>query len=70
MSKARLSVQDIVNVIAGETGVSKAAAEDFFRAWMAVMEEALLAGETIRVKGLGTFRVVWMAPRKSVNVHT
>lgn len=70
MSKARLSVQDIVNVIAGETGVSKAAAEDFFRAWMAVMEEALLAGETIRMKGLGTFRVVWMAPRKSVNVHT
>ena len=52
MSKARLSVQDIVNVIAGETGVSKAAAEDFFRAWMTVMEEALLAGETIRVKGL------------------
>ena len=70
MSKAKLTMQDIVNTIAGKAGVTKTAAEEFFRAWMAVTEEVLLADGQVKVRGFGTFRRVWMAPRKSVNVQT
>ena len=70
MSKAKLTMQDIVNTIAGKAGVTKTAAEEFFRAWMAVTEEVLLADGQVKVRGFGTFRRVWMAPRTSVTVQT
>ena len=69
-SKEKISSQEIIDLVATKASVSKRAAEEFLKVMIATIEEALLAGETVKVKGFGTFKLQWNAPRKSVNVQT
>jgi nucleoid DNA-binding protein len=45
-------------------------AEDFLKAMISSVEEALLSGEVVKIKNFGTFKLQWNEPRKSVNVQT
>lgn len=56
--------------IALETGVSKEDADRYLRALVKEMGEGILADGQVKVRGLGTFRVQWNEPRKSVDVRT
>lgn len=70
MSKDKISSQEMVEQIAAKLSVSKRVAEEFLKSLFAEIEEALLKGESVKVKNLGTFKMQWNEPRKSVNVQT
>ncbi|MEI6754658.1 MAG: HU family DNA-binding protein [Paludibacter sp.] len=70
MSKEKLSSQEIVDLIASKALVSKRASEEFLKVMISTIEEALIAGETVKIKNFGTFKLHWNEPRKSVNVQT
>ncbi|MCR5298605.1 MAG: HU family DNA-binding protein [Paludibacteraceae bacterium] len=66
----KLSVQDLIGKVATSSGMSKKAVEDFVRAFTASIDEGLHTDGSVRLKGFGTFKLVWNLPRKSVNVRT
>lgn len=70
MNKEKISSQEIIDLVASKASVSKRAAEEFLKVMIASIEEALLAGEAVKVKNFGTFKLQWNEPRKSVNVQT
>lgn len=70
MSKDKITAQDIIEMLASKDGRTKRIAEDFFRAFISTIEEELLKNESVKIKELGTFKLQWVAPRKSVNVQT
>lgn len=70
MIKEKISSQEIIDLVASKASVSKRAAEEFLKVMIASIEEALLAGEVVKIKNFGTFKLQWNEPRKSVNVQT
>jgi len=70
MSKLKINTSDWIDLLARQSDVSKKDAGDFIKALLTVMEEALLSGDSVKIKGLGTFKLQWNAPRKSVDVNT
>jgi len=70
MNKEKISFQEIVDLVASRASVSKRATEDFLKVFFASIEEALMAGEVVKIKNLGTFKLQWNEPRKSVNIQT
>ncbi|MDD3080171.1 MAG: HU family DNA-binding protein [Paludibacter sp.] len=70
MTKEKVSSQEIIDLLAERANVSKKAAEEFLRSMFGTVEEALIKGEIVKIKGFGAFKLNWNAPRKSVNVQT
>lgn len=70
MSKDKISSQEMVDLVASKLSVSKRVAEEFLKSLFAEIEETLLKGESVKIKNLGTFKMQWNEPRKSVNVQT
>ncbi len=70
MSKDKISTQEVVEAISTQLNISKRVADDFVKTMFSVIEEALMAGESVKIKGFGTFKTQWNAARKSVNVQT
>ena len=70
MSKGKLHTADIAEKLAVGLSLNKRVAEDFMKALVAVIEESLLTNDTVKIKGLGTFKLQWNDPRKSVDVNT
>ena len=65
----KLSLQNVADVLAKKAGVSKKVADTFAKAFFDAIVEALSMGEdAVKVKGLGTFKVVAVGSRESVNV--
>ena len=69
-SSEKLSVQDLIGKVASTSGMSKKTVEDFVRAFTASIDEGLHTDGSVRLKGFGTFKLIWNLPRKSVNVRT
>lgn len=70
MNKDKISSQEIIDLVSSKASVSKRAAEEFLKVMISSIEEALLAGEVVKIKNFGTFKLQWNEPRKSVNVQT
>jgi len=70
MNKEKISSQEIIDLVASKASVSKRAAEEFLKVMIASIEEGLLAGESVKIKSFGTFKLQWNEPRKSVNIQT
>ena len=70
MSKDKISTQEIAELLSLKAGISKKAADDFIKQLFVTIEDNLLAGEQVKIKNLGTFKLQWNEPRKSVNVQT
>jgi len=70
MSKDRINTGELASLLAAELGGNPREAEDFLKAFILVMEEQLLANDVMKIKGLGTFKLQWNEPRKSVDVNT
>lgn len=66
----KISFQDIADAISEKSGISKKLSEDFLRELMAVIEVALQKDGAAKIKGLGTFKLMLVEERKSVNVQT
>lgn len=66
----KLSWSELRRVIASRAGVSEKKAGEFLSELQKQITEALKQDKTVKVNGLGTFKLQAVAPRKSVNVST
>lgn len=65
-----LNIQDLAGMMSTQTGKTKGECERFLRTLVEVMREGLVADKEVKLKGLGTFRVVLAEERESVHVNT
>jgi nucleoid DNA-binding protein/nucleoid-associated protein YgaU len=66
----KITLQDIAEQISEQYGTTKKLSEDFLRELFAIIEETLRKGDMVKIKGLGTFKLLSVDERKSVNVQT
>ena len=66
----KLSFQNIADTLARKAGVQKKVAETFSKAFFDTIVEAVSAGDVGKIKGLGTFKLIEVGDRESVNVST
>lgn len=67
---AKNSVQEIAGMISGKHGLSQQDAEAFVNSFFDLINEGLHTDKSVKVKGLGTFKVIDVRERESVNVNT
>ncbi len=66
----KINIQEIVDALAEKNGITKKDAEAFIRSMFDLIEDALEKDRYIKVKGLGTFKLIEVEGRESVNVNT
>ena len=66
----KISIQDMAKAVADKHGLSQQDAEAFVTALFDVVNEGLHDDKSVKVKGLGTFKVIDVRERESVNVNT
>ena len=60
----------MTDALARRTTITKKNAEAFVAAFQDIFQEGLLRDKNVKITGLGTFRLQWVEPRRSVNVQT
>lgn len=68
--KKKITTTELASFIAQREGTSKSSAEAFVRKFFEVIERGLLEDKYVKIKGLGTFKLVVVGERESVNVQT
>ena len=66
----KITLPALITLLSDKTGKTKKQCEDFLREFFNTIVDTLAEGENVRVKGLGTFKVITVEARKSVNVNT
>ncbi len=61
---ARLGKDDLVEALAKKTGLEKQQAEKVLDALPGLVADALAAGDTVAIPGLGRFERKWREPRR------
>ena len=70
MSDTLLTIGEIAAVIAEKNGLSTEAATTFVEALFDTIREGVESDGMVKVRGLGTFRVISVEARESINVNT
>ena len=70
MSKEKITITEIIDLMNGKNNFSKKQSEEFVKMLLSTIEDALIEGESVKIKDLGTFKPQWNEPRKSVDVNT
>lgn len=65
----KVSLQDLANGIAAKKGITKKDAEVFVRTLFDIIRDSLRNDKIVKVKGFGTFKLVMMESRESINVN-
>ena len=68
--EAKISIQDLTLGLAQRVGVHAAEADTFVRAFFDLIAEKVVEEKVVKVKGLGTFKLLEMSERESVDVNT
>ena len=66
----RLYLQNFVDLLSEKHGMNKKDAEKFVKEFFLLIEEALEKDRSVKIKGLGTFKLVEVESRESVKVNT
>lgn len=66
----RFNTQDLVDLLAEKHGMNKKDADGFVKEFFLLIEQALESDRCVKIKGLGTFKLVEVDSRESVNVNT
>lgn len=67
---SRLTIQDLAGLLADYTGKDPASIERFLKEFVAVVTEGVLADKLVKIKGLGTFKIIAVEKRESIHVKT
>lgn len=70
MENKKVTLQELADVISAQSGATKRFTDSFLRELVVVIQEYLEKDGIVKVKGLGTFKLLWIEARKSVNVAT
>ncbi|GCB36373.1 HU family DNA-binding protein [Bacteroides faecalis] len=66
----RLTIQDLTDLLAAKHSMTKKDAEAFVKEFFLLIEQALEIDKYVKIKGLGTFKLIDVDSRESVNVNT
>lgn len=66
----RISIQELSAILVTKNGLKKKEAERFATVIFDVIKDGLAADRLVKIKGLGTFKVIDIDSRESVNVNT
>lgn len=66
----RLTLQDLVDLLAKKQEITKKDAETFLRELVALVSETIEQNEPVKIKDFGTFKLTRVNARKSVDVNT
>ena len=66
----RISIQELSAILTVKSGLKKKDAERFATTLFEVVKDGLVTDRLVKVKGLGTFKVIDIEARESVNVNT
>lgn len=66
----KTDISSLAVLLALHTGCQKELSNEFLKGFFSLIKDSLLRGEDVRIKNFGTFRIVDVEPRKSVNVST
>ena len=66
----RISIQELAVVLTNKSGLKRKEAERFAMTIFEVVKEGLLADRLVKIKGLGTFKIIDIDSRESVDVNT
>lgn len=66
----RLTIQDLAGLLAEYTGKDKNSTERFLKEFVVVVSEGVCTDKIVKVKGLGTFKIIRVEKRESIHVNT
>ena len=66
----KINLSQLADMLAQAGGMSKAASEQFVKNFFDIISQTVLTEGLVKVKGLGTFKLVQMEDRESVNVNS
>ena len=66
----KFNIQDLAELVARKNKISRKEAETFVRTFFDTISTYLLREKIVKVKGLGTFKMVEVSDRESVDVNT
>lgn len=66
----KITMPLLISLLSEKSGIGRNKCEDFIREFISVIRESLSAGESVRIKGIGVFKIVAVGARKSVDVNT
>lgn len=64
------SLQELITIFSSKTHYPKSFSEQFLRQFFSLIEETLLQDNYIKIKGLGTFKMIEVGERESVDINT
>ena len=67
---AKFTIQDISKILVARNGLNKKDASTFANVMFDIIQQALERERIVKVKGLGTFKIIDVEARESVNVNT
>lgn len=70
MADEKLNLTDLRKTISKQMSLPEETASKFLAALFPTIIEGLKKDKSVRISGLGIFKLVWVAPRKSVNINT
>lgn len=70
MAEEKITIVDLRKAIAKQTNTEEAQVGFFLTQLIAAVKEGLKSDKQVKISGLGTFKLQWVEPRKSVNIST
>lgn len=64
MSKQKVSISDIVDLMAVRQNLSQKETEEFVKMLLSTVEDVLIDGEPVKIKDFGTFKPHWNEPQE------
>lgn len=66
----KMNIQDLIDLLAEKHGMSRKNADSFVKEFFLLIEESLEKDKYVKIKGLGTFKLIDVESRESVNINT
>lgn len=66
----RLTLQDLAGLLAEHTGKERSDCEIFLKEFVALVTEGVFLDKLVKIKGLGTFKLIPVEQRESIHVNT
>lgn len=66
----RLTIQDLAGILAEHSGKDRTSTEQFLKVFIAVVTEGVYTDKIVKIKGLGTFKIIPVEQRESIHVNT
>ncbi len=66
----KINLSQLTDLFIQASGLNKNLSEQFVRSFFEIISENVMKGETVKIKGFGTFKLIQMDSRESINVNT